>query len=83
MNFNIKVDPRVGQYLAVAAFALSSLALASWWQDWLSAKEAATAVGALNWVVAVMNFVLHGSPAPTGYFDDTDKAIAKAADPKS
>jgi len=65
LQLNVPLDPKIAQWLNLAAFALSSLALASWWQDLVTAKTAAELVGGLNWVVSVMNFVLHGMPAPT------------------
>lgn len=64
MQFNMTIDPRVGQWLNLVAFALSTLAMASWWQDMLTVKQAALTVGIMNWAVSVLNFVLHGMPAP-------------------
>lgn len=64
MQFTGTIDPRWGQWLNLAAFILSGLAMASWWQDYFSAKQVATIVGSMNLVVSSINYVLHGMPAP-------------------
>lgn len=76
MQFTGSIDPKWGQWLNLAAFILSALAMASWWQDWFSDKQVATIVGAMNLVVASINYVLHGMPSPT---DFARKAIALLA----
>lgn len=74
MNFATSIDPKWGQWLNVLAFFLSGLAMAGWWQDFMTPQHAAAAVGLTNLVVSTLNFVLHGMPGPTDY-----RAIAKAA----
>lgn len=74
MNFATSIDPKWGQWLNVLAFFLSGLAMAGWWQDFMTPQHAAAVVGLTNLVVSTLNFVLHGMPGPTDY-----RAIEKAA----
>jgi hypothetical protein len=62
MQFTYQIDPRIGQWLALASFVLSMLAMASWWQDFFTAKEVAAGVGVMNLSVSAINYVLHGMP---------------------
>lgn len=74
MNFSSSIDPKWGQWLNVLAFFLSGFAMASWWQDFMTAQHAAAVVGMINLTVSTLNFVLHGMPSPTDY-----AAMRKAA----
>ena len=62
MQFTYAIDPRWGQWLALASFILSALAMASWWQDFFTAKQVAAGVGVMNLTVSAINYVLHGMP---------------------
>lgn len=62
MQFTQTIDPKWGQWLNILAFVLSGLAMASWWQDFFTAKEVAAGIGIMNLVVSTINFVLHGMP---------------------
>lgn len=64
MQFTGTIDPKWGQWLSLIAFILSGLAMASWWQDFLTAKQVAAVVGVMNLTVSALNYVLHGMPAP-------------------
>jgi opacity protein-like surface antigen len=75
MQFTTVIDPRFGQWLNIAAFFLSALAMASWWQDFLSAKQAAAAAGSMNLVVSTINYVLHGMPAPVAQAVQATKTL--------
>lgn len=59
------IDPRVGQWLNVLAFFLSGFAMAGWWQDIMTAHQAAAVVGMINLIVSTINFILHGIPSVT------------------
>lgn len=65
MNFSFSIDPKWGQWLNVLAFFLSGVAMASWWQDYMTPQHAASVVGMTNLVVSTLNFILHGMPSPT------------------
>lgn len=58
------LSPLWGQWLNILAFVLTGLAMASWWQDWFTAKEVMTIVGFMNLTVSTINYVLHGIPGP-------------------
>ena len=62
MQFTYAIDPRWGQWLALVSFILSALAMASWWQDFFTAKQVAAGVGVMNLTVSAINYVLHGMP---------------------
>ncbi len=62
MQFTYAIDPRWGQWLALASFILSAVAMASWWQDFFTAKQVAAGVGMMNLTVSAINYVLHGMP---------------------
>lgn len=54
------------QWLNVVIFAIGSLAMAGWWQDFVSPSIAVAISGALTWVSSLLNFVLTGkAPSST------------------
>ena len=69
MNFDFHISPKVGQWLALASFVLGLFMAGTWWQDLLTTKQVAVAMGLTNILTAAINFVLHGAPSPQGYFD--------------
>lgn len=55
------------QWANLAMFAVSSLAMAGWWQDMVTPQHAAVVSGALLWIGSILNFAMTGkvaAPAP-------------------
>jgi hypothetical protein len=49
------------QWLNVAAFALSSLAIGAWWQELLAPNTATVVAHGITWAVTVINFISAGA----------------------
>jgi hypothetical protein len=73
LSFDFHIDPRIGQWLNLLLFIVGLAMGATWWQDLMTTKEVAVTLGVLNMSAALLNFVLHGAPAPAGYFPDPPK----------
>ena len=52
------------QWLNLAMFALGSLAVAGWWQDFVTPQHSAAVTGGLVWLSSLLNFVLTGKATP-------------------